>query len=161
MSLVVLSIQPGAALAGSSFWSSLPCYVRCGWAGGCEGRPLWRLWGERRSGVSVSRWKRWAWRCPDVCCNGSLRAKVLVAACDLRGRIRRLEVGARAPAGRTPRRAADPDRPGAAGGQSPWQLGSRPGSSPRGSWSPDGRCSNTSPPNSHPGRERHRSVLHK
>lgn len=44
-----------------------------------------------------------------------------------------LEAGARAPAGRTLQRAVALARSGAAGRQSPWQLGSLPGSSPPGS----------------------------
>lgn len=60
----------------------------------------------------------------------------MVAACDLRWRgqcLLHLEAGATAPAGRTPQKAVVPARPGAAGRQSPWQLGSHPGSSPQGS----------------------------
>lgn len=44
-----------------------------------------------------------------------------------------LEAGARAPAGRTLQRAVALVCSGAAGRQSPWQLGSLPGSSPPGS----------------------------
>lgn len=71
-------------------------------------------------------------------CDDSEMVAALVAACDLRWQVQslclsHLEAGARAPAGRTPQRAVAPARPGAAGRQSPWQLDSHPGSSPRGS----------------------------
>lgn len=56
--------------------------------------------------------------------------------CDVRGLLQRLshlEAGARALAGRMLQTAAALARSGAAGRQSPWQLGSLPGSSPPGS----------------------------
>lgn len=56
--------------------------------------------------------------------------------CDVRWQLQclsHLEAGARAPAGSTPWRAVALVRSGAAGRQSPWQLGSLPGSSPPGS----------------------------
>lgn len=71
-------------------------------------------------------------------CDDSEMLAVPVAAYDLRWHgqcqsLSHLEAGARAPAGRMLQRAVAPARPGAAGRQSPWQLGSHPGSSPRGS----------------------------
>lgn len=56
-----------------------------------------------------------------------------VAACGLMSRDRRLGAAAMDPGGRTPQRGVVPARFGAAGTQSPWQLGSHPGSNLRGS----------------------------
>lgn len=73
-----------------------------------------------------------------MCRNDSETVTLLVAASDLRCRVHclcstHLEAGAKAPAGRTPLRDDAPARPGAAGRQNPWQPGSHPESSPRGS----------------------------
>lgn len=132
--------------------------VRCCLAGGCGGRPWSCLWVECHSGVSASQWRKWVWMCPDAMRDGwamPVHVSSLWIQCWWH-----LEAGATAPAGRLTQSAAALAHSGAAGRQSPWQPGSLPGSSPPGSWSPGDRCSDTSPPSSHPGREKRHSRQH-